>query len=82
MTIFHFDGVAIEAPEGMSVAAALMQAGIVHVRDAPADGGPRGAFCLMGVCQECLVAVDGTTVEACRLPVTAGLDVQRLHYMS
>jgi len=34
-------------------------------------------FCAMGSCQECLVLVDGTKVEACRARVREGMVVQR-----
>ncbi len=73
---FMFDGCSFTAIEGQSVAAALLAAGIRHLRDAP-DGSPRGAFCFMGLCQECLVEVEGVTIEACRLRVTPGLEVRR-----
>lgn len=76
MIAFRFEGREVEAPQGMSVAAALLAAGVVHLRDAPADGTPRGAFCMMGLCQECVVLVDGVAVEACRLPASPGLDVR------
>ena len=42
------------------------------------DGGPRGAFCFMGVCQECIVLIDGRQTEACRTLVHDGLVVERL----
>lgn len=46
---------------GESLAAALIAAGIT-----------RTAFCHMGVCQQCLVRVDGRLVQACLTPVAAG----------
>lgn len=76
MIAFRFDGREVRAPAGMSVAAALLAAGVARLRAAPADGAPRGAFCMMGICQECVVLVDGVVVEACRLPAVAGLDVR------
>lgn len=78
MIAFRFDGREVQAPAGMSVAAALLADGTVYLRDAPADAAPRGAFCMMGVCQECVVLVDGVPVEACRLPAAAGLDVRSI----
>jgi predicted molibdopterin-dependent oxidoreductase YjgC len=75
---FSFAGMPVEGHEGESVAAALYAAGIRHLRDAPRDGAPRGAFCAMGICQECLVVIDGHRLEACRASVTAGLDVRRV----
>ncbi len=72
---FIFDGAGVSAPEGESVAVALLRAGKLHLRDAPGDGAPRGQFCCMGLCQECVVIVNGQKVESCRLPVRAGMRV-------
>ncbi len=33
-------------------------------------------FCLMGVCQECVVRVDGRTVNSCMEPVRTGMIVE------
>jgi predicted molibdopterin-dependent oxidoreductase YjgC len=69
------DGVSIEAYEGEMLAAALMAAGIWRLRDSPRTGKPRGAFCMMGVCQECLVRVNGRLVQSCRTKVTPRMNV-------
>jgi D-hydroxyproline dehydrogenase subunit gamma len=74
---FRFDGQEIEAFAGESIAVALLARGIRTLRRAPVDGGPRGLFCAMGLCQECVVLVEGRRVEACREPVRDGLDVRR-----
>ncbi|RDJ20099.1 (2Fe-2S)-binding protein [Bosea caraganae] len=73
---FSFEGREIPAYEGESVATALLAAGITKLRCSPGDGGPRGLFCAMGVCQECVVSVAGQAVEACRLLAAPGLDVK------
>jgi aerobic-type carbon monoxide dehydrogenase small subunit (CoxS/CutS family) len=57
-----------------------MKNGINHLRDAPMDGKPRGAFCCMGLCQECVVKVDGKLVESCETIATDGLIVQSLRH--
>jgi len=75
---FRFDGREIEGFAGESVAAALLAQGIRALRNAPLDGGPRGLFCAMGICQECVVLVNGRRVESCRLIVSDGLDVRRV----
>ncbi len=75
---FTFDGQLILGHEGETVLAALLRSGETYLRDAPEDGAPRGAFCCMGLCQECVVQVDGLHIEGCRLPVSAGLSVQSL----
>ena len=70
------DGRPVEAFMGESVAAALYAAGIRELRKSPSAEGPRGMFCLMGVCQECVVRIDGRLVPSCQEPVRAGLDVK------
>jgi len=69
------DGRAVEAFEGEALIGALHAAGIVALRTSPRDGTPRGAFCIMGACQECRVRAGGRVVLACREPVRAGLEV-------
>lgn len=73
---FRFDGEVLTAPEGETLAAALYAQGRRTLRTSRDDGGPRGAFCFMGVCQECVVAIDGRPTEACRTPVREGLVVE------
>lgn len=74
---FTFDGAPVEGHAGENVAAALLAAGVTGLRRAaPGDGGPRGALCFMGVCQECVVMADDRRTEACRLPVRDGLEVR------
>lgn len=73
---FRFDGRAVSAYEGESVACALFAAGIRTLRRSPRTELARGMFCLMGSCQECVMWVDGRRVAACQEPVRAGLDVR------
>jgi D-hydroxyproline dehydrogenase subunit gamma len=70
-----FDGIDVAAHDGETLATALYAAGIRTLRHAPGDGGPRGLFCAMGSCQECVVLIDGQRVEACRVPVRDGMAV-------
>ncbi|MBV9786358.1 MAG: (2Fe-2S)-binding protein [Acidisphaera sp.] len=69
------DGAEFEAPEGQSLGVALALAGRLGLRRSPTAQTPRGLFCLMGSCQECLVHVDGRPVPACLEPVRAGMQV-------
>ena len=73
------DGSRVHAHAGEMLAAALMAAGLVRLRGSPRCGDPRGAFCLMGVCQECLVRIDGKISQACLVAVSDGLAVELLH---
>lgn len=53
------DGREIEALPGRTVAAALWAAGITSWRTTRGTGRPRGVFCGIGVCYDCLVTVNG-----------------------
>ena len=73
---FRFDGRELSALPGETIAAALAAADIVAVRQAR-SGSPRGPFCGMGVCFDCLVTVDGRPNQrACLSTVEAGMDVR------
>jgi len=69
------DDESITAYPGESLAAALLAAGITTLRSSPRAKQPRGAFCFMGLCQECLVRVDGQTVLACQTLIERGMVV-------
>jgi predicted molibdopterin-dependent oxidoreductase YjgC len=73
---FTIDGRPATAPAGEPLAAALAALGLLALRASPRAGGPRGAFCFIGQCQECLVRVDGRLVQACLAPVAAGMAVE------
>ncbi len=66
------DGRAVEAHPGESLAAALYAAGHPRFGEGEDPARPRTAFCMMGVCQQCLLRVDGRLVQACLTPVVAG----------
>ncbi|MBM3573581.1 MAG: (2Fe-2S)-binding protein [Alphaproteobacteria bacterium] len=72
------DGRATAAQSGDSVAAAMLAAGEPIFRTSPRAGTPRGPFCFMGSCQECVVRIDGVIVPACGVPVSDGLVVERV----
>lgn len=74
VTIF-VDGAPLPAHPGELLAAALLTAGVYGLRHSPRSGQPRGAFCFMGVCQECLVRVNDKRVLACQTPVSPGMRV-------
>lgn len=78
MIEFTVDGTPLEAPEGQSLGAALLQAGRAALRESP-SGTPRGLFCGIGVCQECRVVVNGVVSRACITPVSAGMQVTTGH---
>ncbi len=74
---FTFDGAPVPFRTGDSLAAALTHAGHRRFRDT-AKANPRGVFCGMGICQDCLVAVDGVpNLRACMTKAADGLRVER-----
>lgn len=71
------DGRTVQARSGDTVAAALLANGLSHCRTTPVSGSPRAPYCLMGVCFDCLVTVDGVgSRQACLVPVRAGMTVE------
>ncbi|MDG1859669.1 MAG: (2Fe-2S)-binding protein [Emcibacteraceae bacterium] len=77
---FYFEGEKFSGFEGESISAALLRAGILNLRTSP-SGKARGMFCAMGVCQECVVEVDGKKLESCRTLLSEGLNVMRAEYV-
>ncbi|WP_267242116.1 (2Fe-2S)-binding protein [Streptomyces sp. PR69] len=68
-----FDGRAVTALPGQSIAAALWAAGILSWRTTRVGGRPRGAFCGIGQCYDCLATVNGTpNRRACLVPAAPG----------
>ena len=76
---FTFEGRALAAAPGDSVAAALLAAGVVDFRDTAVTGTARGPFCMMGACFDCLVDIDGVpNRQACMVQVAEGMQVRRM----
>ncbi|MFF5026298.1 (2Fe-2S)-binding protein [Streptomyces collinus] len=68
-----FDGGPVTALPGQTVAAALWAAGVTAWRSTRGTGRPRGVFCGIGVCFDCLVTVnDRPNQRACLVPVRPG----------
>ncbi|MFE7777264.1 (2Fe-2S)-binding protein [Streptomyces sp. NPDC057445] len=68
-----FDGLPVSALPGQSVAAALWSAGILAWRTTRDRGAPRGAFCGIGSCYDCLATVNGRPNQrACMVPARPG----------
>lgn len=74
----HIDGVAVEVPDGASVAAAIAASSevAVHFRRSR-SGQPRAPLCGMGVCFECRVTIDGAAHQrACLTVAREGMQVR------
>jgi len=75
---WHFEGLSMTAPAGTSIAAALLLGGAGAFRSTPVTSAPRAAYCMMGVCFDCLVEVDGApSRQACLTPLRQGMVVRR-----
>ncbi len=64
-------------PGGMNLAAALLGAGEIISRVSPTSKKPCSPHCLMGVCHECLMEIDGINRQACMTTVTQGMVIKR-----
>lgn len=72
------DGEVFQATEGELLAALLLKHPTRPFRQHPIDKSPRFPFCMMGVCFECLVTIDGvTSQQACLTTVRDGMTVER-----
>ncbi|PYC77182.1 proline dehydrogenase [Streptomyces tateyamensis] len=72
----EFDGRALTALPGRSIAAVLWSHGILAWRTTRVDGRPRGAFCGIGACYDCLATVDGRPNQrTCLVPALPGTRV-------
>ena len=79
VTIFY-NGQPVEALEGEPIAAALINAGITAFRTTQKRGEPRGIFCAIGRCTDCMMVVDGhPNTRTCVTPVRDGMHVETQH---
>jgi predicted molibdopterin-dependent oxidoreductase YjgC len=73
----YVNGKPLRAIEGEPIAAALLAAGIRQFRKTPKYGTPRGLFCAIGRCTDCIMTVDGKpNVRTCVTPVKDGMIIE------
>jgi predicted molibdopterin-dependent oxidoreductase YjgC len=73
----EFDGRRLEVLGQRSVAAALLAAGVSRFRSTPVSGASRAPYCMMGVCFECLLEIDGiSNRQACLVTVQPGMKIR------
>ncbi|MBC9715854.1 (2Fe-2S)-binding protein [Streptomyces sp. TRM66268-LWL] len=76
----RIDGEETTALEGQTVAGVLLGRGLTSWRTTRGSGRPRGVFCGIGVCFDCLVVVNGVAdVRACQRLVRDGDDIRVQH---
>jgi len=74
----YVDGTPVQANAIESAAAAVLRSGLTPTRTTPASGEPRAPYCMMGVCFECLMSIDGIpSRQACLVPVREGMRIDR-----
>lgn len=74
-----FEGETLTALRGDSVAAAVLAAGHLGTRTTAVSGAPRGPFCMMGMCFECLVEIDEQpNRQSCLVEVQEGMIIRRM----
>ncbi|TPJ71282.1 (2Fe-2S)-binding protein [Mesorhizobium sp. B2-7-1] len=78
--VLDFEGSPVPFRSGDSVAAALLAAGVSPLRETPVDQSPRAPYCMMGVCFECLVEIDGRqNQQSCLTRACPGMIIKRQH---
>jgi 2Fe-2S iron-sulfur cluster binding domain len=73
---FTFDGRDIAFLTGQTVGAALISSGIYRWRTTRKQARPRGIFCGIGVCYDCLITIEGLPNQrACLVPARPYMSV-------
>ncbi|MBP1586120.1 MAG: (2Fe-2S)-binding protein [Lachnospiraceae bacterium] len=80
---FEFDGKEMEGYEGEPIAAALKAADVMVHRYTQKEHKPRGIFCAIGRCTDCVMIVDGVpNVRTCITPLKSGMVVRTQYGVS
>jgi len=80
LVTIHVDGRPISARQGEPIAAALHAAGIRTSRYTARFRTPRGVYCGIGQCTDCVMVVNGVpNVRTCVTPVVEGMDIRTQH---
>ena len=74
----NIEGEDVRVPLGETVAAAVLVHNLGYTRTTPLSGAPRAPLCMMGVCFECLMEIDGLpNRQACQVQVAEGMQIRR-----
>jgi predicted molibdopterin-dependent oxidoreductase YjgC len=78
MITVYVDGKPVSVNAHDSAAAAALHAGLGYTRLSPVTGEKRAPYCMMGVCFECLMVIDGVvSLQACMVRVRPGMRIER-----
>jgi succinate dehydrogenase/fumarate reductase-like Fe-S protein len=73
----RIEGREYQVPVGISVAAAVLLCGFDKVRNTPVTDSPRLPYCMMGICFDCLMIIDGVpNQQACQLEVCENMTIE------
>ena len=80
MLTVSVNGAAVSVPRGCTAAAAMLMHESGATRTTPLSGEGRAPYCMMGVCFECLMEIDGEpNQQGCLVTVTEGMRINRQH---
>ncbi|MDO4166393.1 MAG: (2Fe-2S)-binding protein [Eubacteriales bacterium] len=83
LVTFTYDGKTLEGYEGEPIATALRAAGVMAHRYTAKRQEPRGVFCAIGRCTDCVMVVDGKpNVRTCITPLVEGMTVETQYGVS
>lgn len=72
------NGLPVQVTKGTTVAANALAQNLVFTRTTPISSSKRAPFCMMGVCYECLMVIDGKSNQrACATYVEEGMHINR-----
>ena len=76
--VVYVEGNPVEVSPNDTAASAALRAGLGFTRTSPVTGEKRAPYCMMGVCFECLMTIDGiASRQACMVPVRPGMRIER-----
>lgn len=80
---FTYNGKSMQGYEGEPIAAALKAAGVMIHRYTKKQHKPRGIFCAIGRCTDCVMVVNGKpNIRTCVTPLEEGMAVQTQYGVS
>lgn len=80
---FTYNGKAMSGYEGEPIAVALKANGVMAHRYTAKNHEPRGVFCAIGRCTDCVMIVDGSpNVRTCITPLKEGMKIQTQYGVS
>ena len=83
LVTFYFDGKELTGYEGEPIAAALKAQGVMIHRYTKKEHKPRGIFCAIGRCTDCVMVVNGKpNIRTCVTPLEEGMKVQTQYGVS